>query len=131
MGLRMTTVQKKTLRVMVADDNRDIVESMGMMLKDWGYDVIEAKNGDEAIEKAAAEKPDVILLDLAMPGVTGLDVAKALYKGRENDKRPILIAHTAHNRPLHQQLTMEAGFDLLLVKPVAPEHLRQVLDRFE
>lgn len=115
---------------MVADDNPDIVESMAMMLRNWGYEVIEALGGRDAIQKAAEEDLDVVFLDLSMPGISGLDVARKVRSAPANHRQPILIAHTAHGRPLHQQLTMDAGFDLFLVKPVAPEHLKNLLERF-
>lgn len=92
--------------------------------------MIEARSGTEAIEKASSLNPDVILLDLGMPKVTGLDVAKAVRQG-SNEKRPVLIAHTSHSGPLHQQLAMDSGFDLMLMKPVHPEHLKNLLERFE
>jgi CheY-like chemotaxis protein len=117
-------------RIMVVDDNLDLVSSTAVLLRGWGYDVVEAIGGAQAIQKASEQNPDVILLDLGMPGITGLDVAREIRR-HSSGNRPILIAHTSHSRALHQQLTMDAGFNLLVTKPVHPDHLKSLLDRFQ
>lgn len=117
------------LKIMVVDDHADTLDSLGHLMRRWGYEVIEAREGKEALAKHSSEHPDVVLLDLGLPGITGFDVAQEI-RSREAFIRPILIAHTGHNRPLHEQLTHEVGFDFMAVKPVPPESLKKLLEWF-
>jgi two-component system, chemotaxis family, CheB/CheR fusion protein len=117
------------LKVLVVDDHADTLVSMCALLRRWGYEVIEAQRGDEALERNSAELPDVVLLDLGMPDMTGFEVAREI-RNRKSIRRPTLIAHTGNAWPLQERQTHEAGFDFLMVKPVPPHDLKKVLGWF-
>jgi signal transduction histidine kinase len=109
-------------RVLVADDNPDSLESLALMLRIRGHDVHTAIDGRDAIEEAAAFRPDVILLDIGMPNVNGYDACRRIREepwGRQT----LIIALTGWGQDEDRQKSREAGFDLHLVKPVDPEVL--------
>jgi CheY-like chemotaxis protein len=91
------------LSVLIVDDNRDTVLTLGVLLRSEGYLVYLAKNGAEALKLAQAYRPDAALLDLHMPGGSGFDVARELQR-RYRTECPILIAVTAHTDMEHRGL---------------------------
>jgi CheY-like chemotaxis protein len=117
------------VKVLVVDDHLETLESMTGLLRFWGYQVLDATEGKEALAKTQLEKPEFVILDLGLPGMSGLEVAEEI-RNRETLQRPTIIAHTGHNRPLHEHLTRLAGFDFMLAKPVSPEELKKVLEWF-
>jgi len=88
-----------------------------------------ASDGPSACQAALNKLPDVVLLDLALPGMDGWEVAKRL-RGRTWEKKPFLIALTGYGGEEDRRRSLEAGIDLHLVKPVEPDFLRRVLERF-
>lgn len=117
------------LRILVVDDELDTVSSTTMMLELWGYTAYGASNGGQALQSMILHQPDVILLDLAMPEVSGFEVAKRI---RESNlfKRPFLIALSGHTDVNHRRQAAEAGIDIAFSKPVDCEALKAVLERF-
>jgi PAS domain S-box-containing protein len=116
-----------SLRVLVADDNRDAAESMAALLRALGGEVNVAYDGVEAVEAARAFRPDVILLDIGMPRLDGYGAARAIR--REFDGRGVkIVALTGWGQEGDRRLTRDAGFDNHLVKPAELEALRRVLD---
>jgi CheY-like chemotaxis protein len=115
-----------SLRVLVVDDLPDTVASTAMLLRGWGHEVLTASNGEEAITLTRRFAPDVVLCDLVMPEVTGWDVARRI-KAMPGLERAYLIAVTAYGSVQHRLTAEEAGFDLVLAKPVDPDELRQLL----
>jgi CheY-like chemotaxis protein len=110
----------------VADDNRDAAITLSMMLRILGYEIRTAFDGPEALEAAAEFRPDVALLDLGMPKMTGYDVARRLHE-QPWGKDVALIAVTGWGQPEDKQRTREAGFGHHLVKPVDPTVLAELL----
>jgi PAS domain S-box-containing protein len=114
------------LRILVADDSRDGADSLVFLLKAAGHEMFTAYDGRTAIELAGQHRPDVILLDIGMPEVSGYDVARAIR--REAWGRPIrLIALTGWGQAEHRRRSIEVGFDEHLVKPVELDLLEKVL----
>ena len=113
-------------RVLVADDSVDAAESVGMLLELRGHEVRLAHTGRQAIELAAHYRPDVILLDISLPDMSGYEVAQAL-QGAAGEARPVLIAVTGFGREEDRARTREAGIDLHLTKPVEPAKLLDLL----
>lgn len=107
---------------MVVDDEPDLLNAAKILLERAGYQVVEATNGDEAIEKADSERPDLILSDVVMPGKSGLEVCKILKEKPQTKSIPILI-FTVLGRDVDKKLSKEAGADGHLVKPFTPEGL--------
>jgi CheY-like chemotaxis protein len=118
------------LRILIAEDYADNAVSMEMLLRMYGHDVAIAANGPTALEKARTDQPDVVLLDLGLPGMSGYDVARQLRDHRPR-KRPLLIALSGFGQERDRQHSAEVGIDLHLVKPVAPEVLRAILEWFQ
>lgn len=114
------------LRVLVVDDNLDAAETLAMLLEMSGHEVKMANDGQEAIEMASREVPEVVLLDIGMPGMNGYDVARALRE-RPETREVVLVAMTGWGQEEDMKRTKEAGFNHHLVKPVEPSVLTKLL----
>lgn len=114
-------------RLLVVDDNRDAAESMSMLLQLWGYDVLCAYDGLNALKAAASFRPDAVFLDIGLPGMDGYEVAERLRQ-LPDGARMSLIAITGYGQDADRRRSREAGIDHHLVKPVAPETLRLLID---
>src|SRR5215210_518027 len=113
-------------RILVADDNADSASSMALLLEILGNEVRTAFDGLEAVEVAAAFRPDVILLDIGMPRLDGYDACRRIREqpwGRD----VVLIALTGWSQEEDVRQSRDAGFDHHLVKPVEPATLEKVL----
>jgi CheY-like chemotaxis protein len=95
--------------VLIADDNRDAADSLAAIVRDEGYRVHTAYDGREAIDAAARLRPDVVLLDIGMPKLTGYEAAR-LFRRQEDTARPVLIAVTAWVRESDKLRAQMAGF---------------------
>lgn len=115
-------------RLLVVDDNRDAADSTGTLLLLWGHEVKVAYNGPQAVAIAQAFRPDVCLLDLGMPGMSGHELAQQLRR-EPALKDTVLVAMTGFDRESDRELSRSAGFDAHLVKPVAIAALQEVLRR--
>ena len=109
-------------KILVAEDERDIRELIGFTLRFAGFDVVLAINGIEAIEKAPQEQPDLILLDVRMPKMTGYDVCRRLKENPATSMIPIVFLSAKG-----QKGEIKEGLDLgaveYIVKPFAPDEL--------
>jgi CheY-like chemotaxis protein len=117
---------EELLRVLVVDDYPASADTMAMLVDAWGHDVRRAYNGTTGVALAAAYQPDVLLLDLLMPGMSGLDVARQVRQ-RIRLNRCFMIAVTGHTNAGHRLQCEEAGIDLFLIKPVTPSILQALL----
>jgi CheY-like chemotaxis protein len=115
-----------TKRVLLVDPCEDTVESTAWLLRLLDYDVRGARTGREALEVARAYRPDTVLMEIALPGLDGFEVARRL---RQQALGPdvLLVAVTGYGDQKHRHLSREAGFDCHLVKPVEPEVLHILL----
>ena len=112
-------------KILIVDDERDTLMLIGMALERSGYQVVKANDGPMALQLARSEKPDLIILDVMMPGMSGIDVLKAL---RESDfPTPPVILFTARSRIEDIAKGMEAGAYRYLVKPVSREKLLETV----
>jgi CheY-like chemotaxis protein len=112
----------------VVDDNIDAAQSLGLMLRQSGHQVELAHDGLVGLIAARGSVPDVILLDISMPGVDGLEVAQCLRDDpRFKPVRIVAVTGLAHEED--RRRSRAAGFDEHLVKPISPETLREVLER--
>jgi CheY-like chemotaxis protein len=100
-----------------------------MMLRLEGYDVDIAPDGPSGLEKTRAFQPDVVLLDLGLPRMTGFEVAQEIAKHRPR-RTPLLVAVTGYADAEARTRSAEAGVDLHLAKPVEPQSLFGLLERF-
>lgn len=109
-------------KVLIADDEPDILEILSYNLEKEGYDVITAKDGDEAIDKAYQHKPNLIILDMMMPKKTGVQVCQVL-RGQTAFKDTLIMFLTALNDEITQVRGLETGADDYVSKPVSPKIL--------
>ena len=114
------------LRILIADDNADAGDALASLLETEGYEVLVARDGREALEKARQAKPAVVILDIAMPEMDGCEVARRLRATPEG-RDMFLIALTGWDRDKDRELTRAAGFHAHVVKPLSIESLREVL----
>ncbi|HEX5477229.1 MAG TPA: response regulator, partial [Burkholderiales bacterium] len=115
-------------RFLVVDDNVDSAASQAQLLRMLGHDAETANSGEEAMLKAARFHPEVVLLDLGMPGMDGFAVARELRRMPETSEAT-LIAQTGWGQDEDRQRTQEAGFDAHLAKPVELDALMETLSR--
>jgi CheY-like chemotaxis protein len=114
------------LRVLVVDDNVDTAESLAMLLRRYGHDVEVAHTGPTALRLAQEHPPDVVLLDIGLPGMDGLQVAHKLRQ-QERMENVRLIATTGYGSDCDRQHCHDAGFDYHLLKPVDFAKLQELL----
>jgi CheY-like chemotaxis protein len=113
-------------RVLVADDNEDAGESLAMLLRLDGHEVEVANNGTDALALFDRMSPDVAILDIGMPGLSGYEVARRIRE-RDTGRRAMLIAVTGWGQEADKARASEAGFDHHFTKPVEPEALSSLL----
>jgi signal transduction histidine kinase/ActR/RegA family two-component response regulator len=113
-------------RILVADDNGDAAESMGTMLRLMGNEVRTVRDGVQAVEEAAAFRPDMVLLDIGMPRLNGYEAARRIRRERWG-KDMLLVALTGWGQDEDKRRASEAGFDRHFTKPVDPIHLQQLV----
>lgn len=105
--------------ILICDDDPVVHESLGIYLENEGFSYISAYNGTEALEKKEVEKPDLIVLDIMMPGMNGIDVCRTI---RKNDRVPIIML-TAKGEEIDRILGLELGADDYIVKPFSPREV--------
>ncbi|HEX4611125.1 MAG TPA: response regulator [Urbifossiella sp.] len=125
-----TGTPDRPLSVLVVDDLPDAAESVAEVLSLYGFSTRVACGGSPALELAAADPPDVVLLDLLMPGMDGWELARRL-KAQARVKRPLLVAVSGCGGDADRRRSAESGIDLHLVKPADPAALVGLLRRFE
>jgi PAS domain S-box-containing protein len=122
--------QQASRKVLVVDDNQDSADSLGMLLSMRGHEVRTALDGPAALAAARTFRPDVILLDIGLPGMNGYEVARQMRQMPELNGA-LLIAQTGWGQEEDRRKSTEAGFDEHLVKPVDPAALQELLSRRE
>jgi PAS domain S-box-containing protein len=115
-----------SLRVLVVDDNVDAVESLALLMRGLGHDVWTAHDGPSALEAALDHRPNVMLLDIGLPGFDGYEVAKRMRK-QQVLQNVVLVAMTGYGKESDRKRAQEAGFDHHLVKPAKFEKVQQIL----
>jgi len=109
-------------KVLIADDEPDILEIISYNLRNEGYETITAKDGDDALQKASVFKPDLIILDVMMPNKNGMEVCKQL-RAQPAYQNTLIIFLTALSDELSQVKGLEYGADDYISKPVSPKVL--------
>src|SRR4051794_29607098 len=125
----MQITSEPRLRVLVVDDDPDATESLSILLGLWGHQARIATDGRAALAAVADEPPDVILLDLGLPGMSGWEVAHRVHE-MEWEKRPFIVAVTGFADEAARAISGNAGIDLHLTMPVELRVLAELLERF-
>ena len=120
---------KSTRLILVVDDNESIRGLLNAFLSDSGYNVIEARDGLEAIKVATSECPDLIIMDLSMPVLDGFSAVSVLREVPEVREVPV-IACTALDTTTHRVQAMDLGFNEFLTKPIDFNRLDSLLEQF-
>jgi DNA-binding response OmpR family regulator len=109
--------------VLVAEDDEDILDLVVFDLEDEGYEVLTARNGEEAVTLALERRPDLILLDVAMPGLDGYEVTRRLRADKTTNGTPVVLL-TARAQVKDVIAGFEAGANDYVTKPFRPDELR-------
>lgn len=115
-------------RILLVDDYPDALETWGLFLRMKGYAVLTALDGPSAVRVAVAERPDVIVMDLDLPGMSGVEAARALRQRPDTMAIP-MIAATGFSHRSQLEEAEQAGFNVILVKPCEPELLIEHIER--
>jgi CheY-like chemotaxis protein len=113
-------------RILVADDNLDAAESLAMLLTMMGHEVRAAHDGAQAVEQAEQFRPDLILMDVGMPRLDGLQAATQI-RSMDWGASPVIVALTGWGQDADRKRSKEAGCDVHLVKPLDFERLTTLL----
>jgi signal transduction histidine kinase len=112
--------------ILIADDNQDALESLALMLRMEGHEVVCASDGEEALALAGQRRPEIVVLDVGMPKLDGCEVARRI-RAEAWGRGAILVALTGWGQDVDRRRSREAGFDMHLVKPVDPATLCDML----
>jgi CheY-like chemotaxis protein len=118
------------VRVLVVDDEPDVLLLCRLNLQQRGYDVLEAGDGKTALSLAREERPDVVVLDLMLPGMTGYDVLAALTQDERTRHIPVVIL-TAKSLQADRDRSAELGASAFLTKPFVPAELCDLVGSLE
>lgn len=116
-------------RILLVDDEHELVEMVKLRLESYGYEVIPAYDGQDGLEKARNEKPDLIILDIMLPKIDGYKVCRML-KFDEKYKNIPIIMFSARAQDRDKETGEQVGADAYIVKPFEPEALKTKIDQF-
>ena len=111
-------------RILVVDDEMYIVNILDFTLAGEGWDVVSASNGEDALRTLLKFEPDLVILDVMMPRIDGVEVCRAIKARDESAETPVIML-TAKDRDKDKEDALEAGADLYLTKPFSPSRLVQ------
>jgi CheY-like chemotaxis protein len=114
--------------ILIVDDYPDALDVWDLYLRASGFDVLRAEDGTEALRTACEHVPDLVVMDLELPGMSGSQVASAL-RARPETRHIPLIASTGHSLPAKLDEARRSGFDLILIKPCDPSELVEAIRR--
>ncbi len=116
-------------KILIVDDEPSIVLSLEFLMKKAGYDVVTAGDGKQGLDRVASERPDLVLLDVNMPGMNGYEVCQAIRENPEwGDTRVIML--TAKGRDVEREKGLAMGADNYITKPFATKDVVAVVEEF-
>jgi CheY-like chemotaxis protein len=116
-------------RILLVEDHDEVRSMLGFTIRCFGYETTEAATGAEAIEKASFENPDLIVMDIGLPDMTGIQAAKAI-KANPNTSRLPIIAYSAYCTRSWMQEAADVGIAAYLVKPVPMAQMKETIEKF-
>jgi CheY-like chemotaxis protein len=117
-------------KILVIEDNEDCRNILVLQLRTLGYDIIEAESGNAGVEKAFLEIPDLIIMDLKMHGINGIEATRRLKSSPSTQEIPIIVS-TAWIAESSMKEVLAAGAAVVLTKPLTHDLLREVLQKFQ
>jgi PAS domain S-box-containing protein len=124
---RASAARKDRVRVLMAEDSKELAGVLEMVLESWGYEVLVTHDGPSTLEASRVHAPDVLLLDVGLPGLDGYEVARRVRA--HQGPQPLLVAVTGYGQQMDRARSSAAGFDYHLVKPADMAELQQILAR--
>ncbi len=116
-------------KILIVEDHDDSREILAHMLRHLNYEPLEAATGEEAIEKALNESPDLIIMDLRLPGINGVEATRRLKQNPKTARIPI-IAYTASEHQDYKHKALAAGMAEFLMKPTPHRVFKQIIEKF-
>lgn len=116
-------------RILVVEDNENNMYLISFILKKNGYEVIEARTGEQGLELAIKEKPDLIIMDIQLPDIDGLETTKRIRKSEGDGKIPI-VALTSHAMVGDKERALAAGCTGYIEKPINPDSFMAEVERY-
>ncbi len=116
-------------KILVADDEQDIVETLEFILENEGYECLLAYDGEDALNKAKNEKPDLILLDVMMPKINGYKICRLLKFDKKYENIPIIML-TARSQQEDKEIGEETGADEYVTKPFSIDNLLELVKKY-
>jgi len=117
-------------KVLIIDDETDLLETMAYRLKSAGYEVITARDGKNGINKAKSENPDLIIMDVMMPGIDGFETLKGLKSGDDTKKTPVIVFSCGKEEEEWAKKSISLGASGYIVKPFEVNSLLFTVDKF-
>jgi DNA-binding response OmpR family regulator len=111
-------------KILIVDDEQDILRIIAFSLQKWGYEIVTATNGKEGLDKIASENPDLVLLDAGMPVMTGFEMLEQLRKTPGFEDTPVIML-TAHSDSQNIATARKYGILEYVTKPFDPIELRE------
>lgn len=115
-------------RILLVEDNRDLADLLGLFLRGAGYEVSQAESSADGIKRAIIEQPDLILTDLCLPGMDGLEATEKLKQDQVTSSIPIVLL-TAMPTEIWRAKALKAGVAGYLIKPISPAVLLDAVSR--
>jgi two-component system cell cycle response regulator DivK len=120
---------KETKKILIVDDNEDVVTTYRVVLERMGYGVDIARDGNECLEKIEQNRPDIVLLDVLLPGLSGNEVCRLIKETARTSDIPV-VAITASVAADTREKMAEVGADAFLLKPIEVSDLNRVVKKF-
>jgi two-component system, cell cycle response regulator DivK len=114
-------------KILIVEDNPDVRRVLNLSLRRLGYEVLEADSGGSGIAQTLSESPDLVLIDLSLPDVSGLEIARAIKQNPRTAEIP-LVALSGHSEQELAPKALEAGMTAYLMKPIDPQRLAKVIE---
>ena len=121
--------QPGNLKILVAEDGRSAADILVLFFEMEGHEVSVAYDGAEAVEIALSSRPHLILMDIGMPKLSGLEAVQKIRESGSGD-RVMIVALSGLDSMADRQRSRDAGFDEHLAKPVSPDQLRELVERY-
>jgi DNA-binding response OmpR family regulator len=116
-------------RVLLVEDTELIMRVMSDLLSKDGYEVVEARDGEEALQKFVEEKPDMVVTDCLIPKMDGFKLVKNIREFESPERTPIMMLSSIYRKANYKQVAMDAGADAYMMKPGKPEERAELLQK--